>query len=291
LANKKAEAGNGLTFQGPSWTGKEVYIGRNANITGNLQTHSKDLELDRDSVVHGSLLSNDDIWIGRNSTIYGDVSPGQGDSYETDPNVTITGSTDAYAKSFNTFELPDMPSAPPEGSLGNEDVEADAYSIITLTPGSYRDVSLDHDSTLNLVSGTYVLGEFWMDHHGTVNIDTTAGDVVINVQDEFVTGDYVSFLPTGTNKIFLHVFDDCWLGKDNEMRGTVRVWDGSFGADESLNFTGTVWAEKELTIGLGAIIDYSDGGMGYYGDAPEPATITILIAGGGIVLGRRRRIR
>ena len=289
LANDDVSIDRNLDFEGSDITGDEVEIGRNATITGDVRARD-DLEIERDSTVHGSLLGNSRITINDNTAVYGDASPGPGDSLILGSGVTVTGSTTPSSKIIPTFTLPEMPSEPSKPSFGNNNVQGSAESDIDLDPGSYKDLAISRDSVLTLHSGTYTFKSFWMDKRGIVNIDTSEGDVVINVHKGFDTGQYVQFNPTGTGRVIINVYgtDGMSLGQSNVMRATVQIWKGAFGADQNFDLIGSVLAAGNIAVAQGASLFFSRGDGGYI-SAPEPSTLLVLAAGALLTLRRRRR--
>ena len=290
LANLNISIDRDFTFTGSAVTGNEVAVGRGASVTGNIEGRDDQINVGRDSIVIGNLLSNNKITINQNTLVQGDASPGIGYSVKLKPGAVVTGSTDPAAHVIPTFDLPDMPSAPSAPAYGSSNVYASAESVIDLDPGQYKGLSLERDCELNLTSGEYTFKSFWMDKRGIVNVDTSAGDVIINVHEGFDTGQYVQFNPTGDGKVIINVFGTGGISLDkyNVMRATVQVWEGAFYADEQADFRGTIMAEGKIWIAGQSTLVYAPGTNGYF-MMPEPATMALLFGGAGVVLTRRRR--
>jgi hypothetical protein len=286
LANASAEANSDLTFQGPSWTGGSVWMGRNANVTGDIITSGGMIELGRNAKVAGNLYGNGNIWIDRDSTIYGDAHPGLGDTLSTGKKVTITGSRTPAASPYDTFDLPDLPDAPAHGPYGSKNVYGGAKSITTLDPGAYADVNLwGGSSTLNLSAGTYDLRSLWLGNGGTIHLDATKGDVVLHVGNDFDLGANVLMNKIGDGNLTINLYDnDLSLGSNVTLAGDIRVWGGGFSSDGDLDFAGTIWAADDISIGSGSNYQYVGGGH-----IPEPGILAILAFGGAGMLWRSRR--
>jgi len=268
---------------------KKVLCGIAATVTGNIQARD-DVDLTKNAFVTGSVLADDDIYLGDGTTVYGDASPGTGGQLSLGANVTITGSTDPLDKTFADFSIAGVPSKPSKPKAGKNNVYGSAESVTSLDPGKYKNVSFDRDSVLNLAAGEYTFKSFWMDKRGVVNVDTSSGDVTINIRSGFDTGEYVQFNPNGAGKVIINVWgnDGAYLGKSNIMKANVFVWDGVFGAERDLVFYGTILAKNDITIAEGGVLYYSQGEGGYQPAVPEPATAIIILAGAGILLRRRR---
>ena len=208
--------------------------------------------------------------------------------------MTITGSTAQGTTLADTFELADLPDAPQTSPYGSGNVSGGRNSVTDLDPGAYKNVSLwGANSTLSLSAGTYVMRDFWIANGGTVNIDTTAGDVVLNVHHDFSTGKEVTFSKLGEGDLVINLLDnDMYFGKDVTIDADIRVWDGSFGAGNNLDFAGTIWATENVSIANGSSIESTfDLSGGYGAGVPEPCTICLIACGGVLVALRRRRIR
>ncbi|MHC4983426.1 MAG: hypothetical protein ACYTF6_09705 [Planctomycetota bacterium] len=282
LAGGSANAGSHLDFEGPSWTGRSVRLGSDAWVVGDVIGASEQITIDRNAQITGNVLGNSDVQIDRDSSIYGDVRPGVGYSLSTASNVTITGSTAPGTVSADSVSVPSLPAAPDAGSYGSQDIE-EGSGVTSLAPGAYGAVDLGRGATLNLSAGTYTLKSFWTDREATVNLDVTAGDVIINVHQGFSTGETVSFNTTGEGRLILNVFggEGVSLGLSNTMAADIRVWDGNFTAGDSLELAGSVWASN-ITVGAGSNVSY--GGL-----VPEPAAAALIAVGGLLVIQSKRR--
>ncbi len=287
LANSSAEADRGLNFRGSSWTGNNVWLGREANVTGNVLARSRDISIDRNAQITGSIRGNGNIWIDRDSHISGNVSPGVARTLTTGGNVTIDGSRSPAAENVNTLELTGIGYTPNHDNYGSQSIWKSRGSTTNLDPGAYGSISLAKQNTLNLSAGTYTLRSFWMDREGQINIDTTGGDVTMNVFSSFTTGKDVKFNKSGQGDLAVNLLDgNIWFGKDNEIIGKFNAWDGSFGADSGLHMQGSIAAARNISLG-------ANSSLTYYGDSeiPEPASMTIMILGGIGVLLRRRHLK
>ena len=283
LANGYADAGRGLDFQGSSWTGNSVYVGRGAAVTGDIVGGSGLIGIDREAQVAGSVLGNNNIWIDRNSTVDGDASPGLGKRLSTGSNVTISGSRSPANVVADTFELPDLPGTPAKGSYGSQSIYRGNNTVMTLAPGSYRNLSMwGNNTTLNVSAGTYTLRQFWIGDGGVVNVDTAGGDVIFNAHKDFDTGNSVKFNKTGGGDLIVNLFDNSiWLGQDTAIEAKIRVWDGGFAAARNLKLRGSIWADDHVTIARNSLL--------YFNTVPEPASAATLLLGMGILLRRRTR--
>jgi hypothetical protein len=282
LANLSAEAADNLTFKGPSWTGKSVYMGRGANVTGDILAGDGDINLDRNAVVNGNVNGNANIWIDSFGEISGDASPGLKGNLSTGKKVSIGGSTEPAYADYDTVRLASMGPAPDIHAYGKKNISGGNKDVVNLTAGDYRSISMwGTDTELNLSAGTYTLMDLWVGNRGTINVDTSLGDVVLDVHKLFSVGNDVTINLIGEGDLILNAFDDVNLGKNVDMTAQVLAWNGDVISGDNLNFTGTIQAAGGVSIGSGGVITYS-------GHVPEPATLALLGLGGAGMLWRRR---
>jgi hypothetical protein len=263
---------------------------KDASITGDLHAVGQ-LDFNKDAYVTGNLYGNHDIWLAKDGFFDGDVSAGLGHSLTTQSGVTITGST---IKADHTISIPGM-SANPGGSHGSQNLWYGNGSTESIDAGSYRDLSVSRESTITLAGGTYDFRSVWVDKESEIRLDTSGGDIVINVHHGLSTGEEVTFNRlSGNGQVTINVLgQNMWLGKENQLEAHVTVYDGDFGADQGAELTGTFHASRNLWLDKDANVMYSPAnGFGGGGQpVPEPATLALLALGGGTFLAARRRVR
>jgi hypothetical protein len=270
LANKQAQAGSGLNLLG-NWTGSSVSIGSNSNITGDIGAGTGKISLGSNTAMFGDVLGNNSISIGSKSTITGDVRPGIGYKISKPSNVTITGSTQPGSFSFNTFDLPALDQLQ-QSTIGTDNIYGPRYSTTTLLPDEYRDWSFDKNNTLNLSAGAYSLKNFWVDRDSVVNVDTSAGDVILNIAGQFSTGTNVSFSKSGSGNLFINVFGhNVWLEDNVKLSAVLKVYGGDFGVDKSAQLAGRFYATGDIWLGRNTQLEYISSQV-----IPEPSTLVIF---------------
>ena len=250
---------------GDIYSGGTVYLGNSSNATANIWANGK-VSLDGKSRVEGNVTTQGKYWKDKKATVAGQVTLG-GDA--------------------ELLVLPSMDTAPGSGTLGATSIWEGHNSTTDLASGSYNTVGFGHNATLNLSAGTYTMKSFWMDKEGSVNVDTSLGDVILNVHRGFSVGRDVTFNTLGDGDLFVNVFDkDVWLDNNAKMDATVRVFKGKFATGKDVALTGTFHASDNISLGQGSQVTY--GGAG--GSAvPEPATIALLACGGAMCILRKYR--
>ena len=284
LANDKAEAGSNLDFRGSGWGGKGVWLGSDASVTGRISANTGDIGISSRAQVVGDITGNGYVYIAKDSTVVGNVSPGSGDHLVMGNNVNVTGTVASGVSPYDVFDAPGLPTKPHKDNCGKLDISQGNNTTATLAPGAYKKVDMwGSDTTLNIEAGTYTMHELWIASGGTVNVDTTDGDVILNAHKDFDTGSDVTFDVTGPGRFEINLFDsDVWLGSDTTIEADIRVWDGKFAAGSNLSLVGTVWADKDIDLGCGSVVSSATA-------VPEPSCLLLLICGAALGAGRKRR--
>jgi len=281
------------------YSGGSLNMGGLANVTGSVAgVNSVSLAM---AAGAGDIYSETCIYLGVNSHARGNVWANDKVSLEgisrVDGNVTtqgkylkaasatVTGQT-VLGRDATLLVLPSMDTASDSGKLGRKSIWEGRNTTTDLASGSYKTVGFDRNATLNLSAGTYTMKSFSMERDGLVNVDTSSGDVILNVHSGFAAGDNVVFNTLGDGDLFVNVFDkNVKLDNNVTMDATVRVFKGKFAAGTDANLTGTFHASSDITLGQGSQVTYGSAG----GAVPEPATIALLSCGGAMCILRKYR--
>jgi len=284
LANRSAEAGSDLDFEGPSWTGWNVCLGPRASVVGRVASNTGGTAISSHGHVVGDITSNYTVYIASDSTVEGNVSPGMGGHFIVGDNVTITGAVASGRSPFDVFEAPGLGDEPRRDACGTRNVSQGDGAVRTLAPGAYNDVDMwGADTTLTLSAGAYAICELWIASGGTVNADTADGDVILNVHKRLAAGSDVTFDVTGPGSFEINLFDnDLRLGRDAAVEADIRVWDGSFRAEDNFSLVGRVWADKDIHLGGSPAVALPV-------EVPEPSAMLLLTCGALLGIRPRRR--
>lgn len=285
LANKKARAEEYLDYRGVSWTGKDVEFKRHAFIVGDVVASTGDIKIQREAFITGNVLGNRNISIKRDSVVYGDVSPGLGYSLSIEGDVTITGSTDPGAVLGDTFLLPEIGPAPARNPYGSENIDAGKKSTTILAPGAYRDVDFGDEVIVTLSAGIYDIRDFSMKNKVLVNVDTTAGDVVINV-DTFRAGNDLQIKILGEGRFTVNAYSSkgVWIGKDSYVEARIHAYGGDVRAGDRTVFQGSIVSIDDIVFGKDSAIRLMQTTV-----IPEPGAAIMLTVGGILAVWRKRR--
>jgi len=287
LANNTAEAGKNLDLIG-DWTGKSAGFGNNAKITGDVVATAKPISIGNNAKITGNVNGNHNIWIGSNSSVTGDASPGLGKRLSTGRNVTIGGSRDPAPAPVETYEGPfvtDLPE-PSHGSAGSTSIWRGNNISYTLAAGAYKTVGFGNNVTLSLGAGEYTMKSFWIGNNAQINVDTSAGDVELNILGDFGTGNKALFNKVGSGRLIVNVFNggDVWLGNETVVAAQVAVWDGNFETGQSADLTGQFYATNNIWIGNNSNVVLNN-------DVPEPSSLVLTCLGGLLMIKHRRRLK
>ena len=290
LANNTAEAGNKLDLIG-DWTGKSAGFGNNAKITGDVVATAKPISIGNNAEITGNVRGNHNIWIGSKSSVSGDASPGLGKTLSTGSKVTIGGSRTPASVAGETYKGPfvtDLP-VPSHGSAGSTSIWRGNNTSYTLAAGAYKTVGFGNKVTLNLAAGEYTMKKFWIGNNAQINVDTSAGDVELNVLGDFSTGKKANFNKTGTGRLIINVFNggDVWLGNETGIEAKVAVYGGSFGTGQKANLAGQFYATKSIWIGNNSSIVLANG----MDNVPEPSSLVLICLGGLLMVKHHRRLK
>jgi hypothetical protein len=139
-------------------------------------TAGQDVQVDKRSHVHDSITSGRRVDVKRDAWVGGDITAV--DRVTVDSSATVTGTITEYT----TIPLiPDSSWVELLLTPGTEDVTVPRNGDLTLAPGDYRDLHAKRGATLTLLSGQYVFRTFKADQDARIELDFSAGTIVVDV--------------------------------------------------------------------------------------------------------------
>jgi len=261
------------------WSGGSIGTGSDVTIAGPIAS-AAGINLNKNSSVN-SIYTTGSIWLGNSVIVGGDAIANSGIS-KTKTSV-ITG----YSNGSAGFELPKLDYLS-QNAVGTTPIYVPSNAAQTIAPGDYSSWSLSGNTTINLSSGSYNMSSFWLGSGSVVNVDTSAGDVVLNIAGEFSVSRGVTFVSSGSGVLRVNVFNsNAWFDNDSSLTGVVSVFGGGLSTGSSVNLTGALYATGNVYFGNESTVTYSAFGI------PEPASLVIFAAMGMtlVVRGRRRGAR
>lgn len=154
--------------------------------SGDLGSNDK-IDIAKDSIINGNLFA-DKISLDKNTQINGNVSYNK---LQTQKESQILGAktTPVSLPIANLPEIPDF-------SIGTQDFKFESQNN-ALAVGSYRNITLEKDSRLNLNGGTYNLNKLELKENSTLIFNTPA---TINIQFKLKGQNHIAIL-TGNNNL------------------------------------------------------------------------------------------
>jgi hypothetical protein len=248
------------------WAGGTIGLGREVSVNGTAASGGDFSALSGDNLT--SIYTEKNVWIDKNSTVSGDIIA--------NGKIQVSGvKVGGSVKEFSDFVLPKLDILE-KTTFGTKDIYGKNNSTTTLSAGDYKSLGFSNNTTLNLSSGKYNIQSFWMDKDSVVNVNTSVGDVVLNIAGSFSTSKNVSFANTGSGSLQINIFGkDFWLGSGSSLSAVLKVFGGNIGTDNSVLLAGQIYATGNINLGNGSQFEYNPAGA-----IPEPSTLAFLATAG-----------
>jgi hypothetical protein len=257
------------------WSGGSIGTGSDVTIAGPIAS-AAGINLNKSTNVN-SIYTAGSIWLGDKVTVSGEAIANKG--IQKSKSAIISG----YSNGSAGFQLPKLDYLT-QNAIGTTSVYVPWKGSTTLKPGDYSSWSLSGKTTINLSAGNYNLSSFWIGSGSVVNVDTSAGDVVLNVAGEFSVSSGVTFVSSGKGALRVNVFkSDAWFDSDSKLTGVVSVFGGGLSTGSSVGLVGSVYATGNVYLGNDSTVTYSAFNI------PEPASLVIFATMGMLFAVRNRR--
>ncbi|MCG8606270.1 HYR domain-containing protein, partial [bacterium] len=210
------------------------------------------------STHRGNLTGGDDIIIEKNNTINGDATAG--DELELDADATIGGTLS------EDVPVPEelLPSI--DFSAGGEDVKIRKNQTLSLPPGSYEDVRVKRQATLELshngTTGEYFFESLDLGRGTTLSIHVSSGPVVINAVDKLAFGKSSEVVIIGgdSKSVTFNSLANVRIDKGARVLGTIIAPDSKVRLRKGARFRGAICAEK-IKVAKEATVLHHDSGL------------------------------
>lgn len=222
-----------------------VRIGRDDEITGDVDAGDRVKIKDRSEVNGDVVAIAEDIRLRRDATVNGDATAGG-------QVLLRSGASVTGAIQENAVVLPPPPLTTVTLSLsaGGADVDIGRNQTRTLVPASYGVLRGRKGSTLELSSGTYEFQRFKVDRESTINLDLSGGPIIIDVIDRLRLGRRTRVVVTsavGGAEDILVQFAGRRRGKikrDSEVLGTFLAPDADLRVGRGTLLEGGIYGRK-----------------------------------------------
>ncbi len=257
------------------WSGGSIGTGSDVTITGPIAS-ATGININKSSYV-SSIYTAGSIWLGDKVTVSGEAIANKG--IDKSKTAVITG----YSNGNAGFQLPKLDYLT-QNAIGTTSVYVASSSSTILKPGDYSSWSLGSKTTINLSAGSYNLSSFWVGSGSVVNVDTSAGDVVLNVAGEFSVSSGVTFVSSGSGALRVNVFNsNAWFDSKSSLKGIVSVFGGGLSTGSSVDLVGNIYATGNVYLGNDTNVTYAS-----FTNIPEPASLVIFATMGMVLVVRGR---
>jgi hypothetical protein len=209
----------------------DVRLGDHSRGTGDLFSGEM-CSLEDGASIGGSVQSRGDVQLEQNASVTGDITAAGHVTLASGATVGGVIKQLTPVAPYANFSLVAFTVTP-----GTQEVHVVNGGMLSLTPGSYDDVELEHGSTLALSSGRYFLEGIDADEGSTIRFDLTNGAVVVDVRDAVKIGQGATMVITSAK------------GRPDDI--LFRVQGKSVKLDEGGAYLGT-WLAPTGSLDLGA---------------------------------------
>ena len=249
-------------------SGEQIRVGVKASVTGNVVVAGK-LQI----VNSGRITGNADATstsIGNNTKITGTlklpvgVNPtGSGINNGSATIGTVLHGAPQAPQTFSKIQLPQARTYTAATAATADRTVANGGSL-TLAPGTYRDIELKQNATLNLSNGTYVVRKFKTAAKSTLNLNVTGGDIIILATDDVNLGQYLSSNLTGgtAKNVYLETAATFSTSANSNWNGTVfSTKSNSPGQDgiaigQKNTVVGALYSNQQVHVAANSTVTY-----------------------------------
>ncbi|MCC7409441.1 MAG: PEP-CTERM sorting domain-containing protein [Phycisphaeraceae bacterium] len=263
-----------------------TYIGGWSTVNGGIQSVG-DFGTSSSITITGDVVTEGQLDLGKKSTIYGRGQYGTG--YSLGSEASVQGGLSEIIDSIDVWSPGDL------GGLtllpaGSENIVKAQDSVSALAPGAYGSLSTGRDVTINLVAGSYSFNAIDLDKSTVLNVDTSAGDVVIHVQQGLTADNSFHVNTTGPGGVSFIVGGDIELGISADIDASLVSLTSNITLDGMTTVAGQLWAQGDIDLGFNTNV----GGASFVtiplaGGATIPEPATVVMIGAGLSLMARRK--
>jgi hypothetical protein len=210
------------------------------------------IQIDKQSTISGDIFSQGSILLGNQvtaGTLYPDLSPG----------------------AFPGAGLPSIDLS----SAGADAITINDHATLALAPGTYGALTAGHRSQLTLTAGTYYFDSFDFGSQAELTLDTSAGDVRVNVAGGAFFDMKAAIERTAAHGALFTVAGSVQFDQQVVFDSSLLAG-GAVTIGQKADIAGQLFAHGSISLGqqshVGGVTLGSLGG----GLAPEPGTLTAL---------------
>ncbi len=264
------------------YSGGSFSTARNVQIGGSLGSLGS-AWIDRDVNIDGSVVALGGLGIDRDVNIEGNID--YRGSYWANAAATIGGSVtdNATPADWDAMTLTN----PGLNTSSRQSLWFSRSSNESLSAGDYGSLSADRNVTLSLSAGEYNFSSLWLGRDSKLSVDTSAGDVMINVVGSWSTDRGFAVENTGSGRVLIQTGRSLSLDRDNFIEAQLTSF-GSASIDRDTTIDGTLHAKGNVWLDQGVSVSGAGRVSSPVSQVPEPTTVAILGLGALALCSRPR---
>ena len=140
----------------------------------------------------------------------------------------------------------------------NNDISTDKFDQTTLVPDDYGELVVEEDNVLNLSSGTYTFERIEAKKRLQLNLDVSAGEIAIYVDDSAKFEEYLDVTLVGgsAGRVYLETHKTFELKTDSEWLGTVYAPFDNVVIGERTSLIGAAFSGKVIDVKKDSTVDH-----------------------------------
>ena len=224
---------NSEISSGKSGSDSGLILNNNANVSGDLSAGGN-ITLGNNAKVAGNILSGGTVYLGNNAQVTGNISQHASISPCIVPQETV--------------------------SSGSQDITVATNKTQSLTPGSYRNISIGTNASLQLSSGIYQIQSFSIGTNATLMLNPASGTIEILSSGAFTMGSNSKLAFSGSElpgKVLLYSGQSSTLdlGTNTTFLGTLIAPLAEISASNNQVLKGSFFGRK-VTLGNNIQVSY-----------------------------------
>jgi len=218
----------------------EVKVDEGGQVDGSV-TANKKVELHKNAAVEQDVISGDDIELKQDAFVGGDATAAG--SVKLESGATVGGT---ISQGANVSPLPPITQVSVSVSANGDNVTVKKNKTKTLAPGEYGKLKAKEKATLNLSGGEYLFEEFDLQKNVTLNLDVSAGPIIIGVEKTVDLHEGVEMTCTGaaSDVLFQVAGNHVQLHKNGTYLGTFLAPQAHIDLHEDSTLTGALYGDK-----------------------------------------------
>lgn len=250
---KKVTTGASADIEGLLGSGGNVNLGYDSTVYGGGRAGGK-FNAGGSFATPGDVIANGNLTLPWDSTVAGDVIAGG--KISLGGNVNPGGITQSRAGTPYS-PIPSLP-APTIFTAGGINQNVAPAGKLNLAPGTYGTLTTNNQGTVNLSAGAYFFDAIALGNAAKLNLNVTAGDILIYSLGNVTFNSDVDFdvIGGGAKDIYIETHGDFVVGYSGQVYGTVyasgsstRLGESNIRTGSDLDFYGALYSDSCIDLG------------------------------------------